>query len=155
MCVVGRCGTVSAMRYDVLSIFCAVGLTAWFLSVERTHWLRGAAIGVIVAWATVSAVAHGRIWTEYLSRPPVAAKAVIIRQLEARGIHWARSDYWIAYYVTFMTDEQVVVATQDYVRIREYQREVEAHRAQAVRISRSPRGGGRQVAAGVYFCPLE
>jgi len=41
------------------------------------------------------------------------------------------------------------------VRIREYQREVEAHRAQAVRISRSPCGGGRQVAAGVYFCPLE
>jgi len=34
---------------------------------------------------------------EYLSRPPVAAKAVISLQLEARGIHWARSDYWIAY----------------------------------------------------------
>jgi len=155
MYVVARCGTVSAMRYDVLSIFCAVGLTAWFLSIERTRWLRGVAIGVITAWAAVSAVAHGRIWSEYLSRPPVAAKAVIIRQLEARGIRYARSDYWIAYYVTFMTDERIIVATGDYVRIREYQREVEAHRARAVRISRSPCAGGREVVAGVYFCALE
>lgn len=155
MYVVARCGTVSAMRYDLLSIFCAVGLAAWFLSVERTRWIRAVAIGVIVAWSAVSAVAHGRIWAEYLSHPPVAAKAMIIRQLEARGIHYAMSDYWIAYAVTFMTNERIIVASEDYVRIAEYQREVETHRAQAIRILRAPCADGREVVAGVYFCKVE
>ena len=40
MYVVARCGTRSPMRYDLLSILGAVGLTGWFLAVEPRRWLR-------------------------------------------------------------------------------------------------------------------
>ncbi|MGE5242866.1 MAG: hypothetical protein ACM3SQ_01380, partial [Betaproteobacteria bacterium] len=130
----GRCGVVElpTMRYDLLSVMGAVGLGAWFLAVERGTWIRRAWIGVVVAWALLAAVAHARLWTEYLSHPPVGTRRLIARHLEARGIKYASSDYWLAYCVTFLTDERVIVASTDFVRILPYQREVAAHRAESV-----------------------
>jgi len=37
-------------------------------------------------------------------------------------------------------------------RIAEYRTIVDAHRAEAVLISRTPCAGGREVVRGVYFC---
>ena len=153
MYVVARCGTASPLRYDLLSIVGLAGLTAWFLTVERRGWLRGMAIFVIVLWAVVSATAHGRIWAEYVPSPRIGAKTIIVRSLDARGIRYASADYWIAYYVTFLSGERIIVASEDFVRIREYNREVAAHRDEAVRLSRTPCESGALVAPGVYLCP--
>src|SRR2546422_5584469 len=96
----GRCGTVSSVRYDLLSLLGATGLAGWYLASERRSLFRWAGTAVILAWATLSATAHGRIWNEYeFHRPPFSAKASIAPHLEARGIRYAISDYWIAYYV--------------------------------------------------------
>lgn len=150
----GRCGAVETIRYDLLSILGAVGLAAWFLAVERRRALRYFGGGVIVAWAAMSVLGHARIWREYESQhPPVGDKMLIVRNLEVRGIKYARSDYWIAYYVTFMTNERIIVAAEEAPRIVEYQEQVEAHRAEAIRISRTPCGGGTLIFEGVYFCP--
>ena len=68
-----------------------------------------------------------------------------------RGVRFATSDYWLAYSLTFLTHERVIVASEDFVRIEEYQRMVEAHRDESVHVSRSRCDGGTFV-AGVYFC---
>ena len=152
--VVGRCGADSALRYDMLALLGAVGLGGWFFAVEEQVWFRRFGVAVIVAWAIVSGVPHGRLWIEQTSHPPVAAKTMIIRNLDARGIKYASADYWIAYYITFMTDERIIVAADTFARMPDYERIVLEHRAEAIRISRQPCADGKMVVAGVYFCPF-
>jgi hypothetical protein len=157
MYAAGRCGAlaIGTMRYDLLSVIGAVGVAALFLTVERTRAMRAALATLIVCWAAVSASAHVKLWAEALSRPTVPDKVLVIRSLEARGIRYAMADYWIAYYTTFMTNERIVVAADDIGRIPAYEADVNAHRQEAVRISRTPCGDLRPVIEGVYFCPLE
>ncbi len=54
-----------------------------------------------------------------------------------------------------MTNERIIVAADDFPRIPEYARQVAAHRAQAIRISRLPCTGSKAVIPGVYFCAVE
>ena len=150
---VARCGDVGVMRYDLLSILGAVGLVAWALEVESRAWIRCAEIALIVAWSIVSATPHARIWAEYSVHPPLADKVLLIRHLDARNIRFATSDYWIAYYVTFVTNERIIVAANDYPRILMYEDQVAAHRSQSVDISRTPCGAVKPIFEGVYFCP--
>ena len=152
---VGRCGAESALRYDLLSLLGAVGLAAWFFAAEPHVWWRRVGVAIILGWALLSAVPHARIWAEYTTHAPVAAKAMIIRSLDARGIKYATSDYWIAYYITFLTDERIIVTPTAFVRIPEYERVVNAHRAEAVHIARQPCAGGTRAVEGVYLCPIE
>jgi hypothetical protein len=147
-----RCGVIGVMRYELLSILGATGLAAWYLRVERTRLLATLWIALTIAWAAVSGVGHARLWTEYLSHPPVGAKRLIIRHLETRGVHYAYADYWLAYYISFLTNERIIVHSTDLSRIAEYGRVVDAHRNEAVRILRSPCPGGHEVIPGVYFC---
>ena len=152
----GRCGAISHLRYDLLSLLGATGLTAWFLAAEPRPLFRCAAVTVVVAWAVVSARAHARMWYEYeSSHAPVAAKTSIIRHLEARGVKFALSDYWMAYYITFVTNEGVIVAPDGFARIAEYGDRVLKHRDQAIHISRAPCGAEKPVLEGVYFCAFD
>jgi len=153
--VVGRCGAEGALRYDMLSLLGAVGLAAWFFAVEDQVWFRRFGAIVIVLWAIVSGVPHGRVWIEQSSHPPIAAKTMIIRHLDARGIKYASADYWIAYYITFMTDERIIVAADSFSRIPDYERIVREHRAEAIHISRQPCDDGKLVVPGVYFCAFK
>ena len=147
-----RCGVIGIMRYELLSLMGATGLAAWYLHVERTRVVAALWIALTIAWAAVSGVGHARLWAEYLSHPPVGAKRLIIRHLETRGIHYAYADYWMAYYISFLTNERIIVHSTDLSRIAEYGRLVDAHRNEAVRILRAPCADGREVITGVYFC---
>ncbi len=152
--ILGRCGqigSVALMRYEMLSLLGAVGLGAWALQ-AGTDWTRRAWIVVAIAIAGLAAAAHTQMLAQYLSHAPVSAKLMIARQLEARGVRYATSDYWIAYSVTFLTKERTKIASEDLVRIREYNRLVEAHPDEAIRIARDPCPNGQRVMEGVYFC---
>ena len=152
--VVARCGVIDIfrMRYDMLSIIGAVGLAGWYLRIERSRWLKGAWVVLVLSWAAVGAAAHGRLWLEYLRDPPVGGKQQIIHHLNARGIRYGISEYRDAYVVSFLTDERIIMAS-DRVRIRDYQKEVAAHRQEAVRIQRQSCPGGERVMRGIFFCP--
>ncbi|PYR54539.1 MAG: hypothetical protein DMF91_26515, partial [Acidobacteria bacterium] len=65
-----RCGAVAAMRYDTLSILGAVGLSAWYLCVERSRAPRAIWMLFVAGWVGVSALGHARLWSEYLTHPP-------------------------------------------------------------------------------------
>jgi len=152
--VAARCGQVNfyTMRYELLSLLGACALAAWYLAVERARTLRLAWIALASLVIGVSLAAHARLIGEYLTAPPVPAKQLLIEQLDARGVRYGFADFWVAYYVTFMTRERVQLAANDAVRIRTYNRIVDAHRAEAVRVSRTPCGGGVQVTPAFWFC---
>ncbi|HWW85315.1 MAG TPA: hypothetical protein VNZ26_17015 [Vicinamibacterales bacterium] len=153
MLALGRCGMVETLRYDLLSILGAVGFLTWFFTVERHLWMRRAAVTTLLVWAAISVVGHARIWTEYESlHPPVADKVLIMRNLEARGIRYASADYWLAYYITFMANERIIIDATDFRRIAAYEPIVSAHRAESVRISRTRCDAGKLIIEGVYFC---
>jgi hypothetical protein len=75
-----------------------------------------------------------------------------VRALEARGVRYAYADYWTAYYVTFLTQERIVVASDAIVKVRTHNRLVDAHRAEAIRISRRPCPGGQQLTPAFWAC---
>jgi len=152
--VAARCGAIDIykMRYDMLSIVGAVGLAGWYLHVERSRVYKGIWVSLVLAWAVVGAVAHGQLWREYLRDPPGGGKQLIIRELEARGIRYGISPYRDAYAIAFLTHEKIIMAS-DRIRISSYQREVESHRLEAVRIERRRCAGGEQIARRLYLCP--
>jgi hypothetical protein len=147
-----RCGITGVMRYDLLSLIGATGLAAWYLRTESYRPLAALWIALVIGWAAITGSAHVRLLAEYVSHAPVGAKRTIIRHLELRDIRYASSDYWLAYYISFLTNERIVVDSTDVVRIAEYRRIVNAHRDVAIRISRTPCPDGREVMRGVYFC---
>jgi hypothetical protein len=151
----GRCGEIElgTMRYELLSLLGAVGLAGWFFAVENQQGLRRAVIGLLVACTTISAASHAALWAEYVRRPGPTDKQLIIRHLEARGIRYIEADYWIAYYVAFMTNEQIIAASTNVTRIQEYERLAAAHHSELIYVSREPCGTERPVIEGVYFCP--
>lgn len=150
--VIGRCGAVDLLRYELLSLAGAVGLGGWFLLTVQSTALRRVWLALVCACALIAAVPGTRLLYEYVAHPPAGAKRLIARHLEARGIKYATSDYWLAYSLTFLTNERVIVASDDFVRIATYKKLVEQHQDEAVRIMRKPCPGGTPI-AGVYLCP--
>ena len=150
--VVARCGAVGPMRYALLSILAAIGVSAWYLSIERRRGLKVTWLVLVAAWALVAAIGHGRLWTEYLRHPPIGDKRVLIKVLQDRGVRYGIADYWIAYYVSFLTNERIIMKAEGFPRIYEYDRQVEAHMNEAVRVARTPCEGGQAVMPGLYLC---
>jgi hypothetical protein len=153
--VLGRCGEVNftGMRYELLSVLGIVGLAGWFLSSRPPKALLVAWGVVLAAWLAVLAVPHVRLAREYATAAPVPAKVQLIAALESRGIRYGSSDYWIAYYVSFLTNERIILASEDFQRLLTYRRLVEEHADEAVRISRRTCPGGVALIPGVYQCP--
>jgi hypothetical protein len=152
--LVGRCGLIdfSTMRYELLSPLGAAGLAAAYFRAERSGRLLGVWTACAAAVFGLSLVAHTQLVAEYATDPPVPLKQDLIRALDARGIRYAYSDYWTAYYVTFMTRERIIVASDAIVKVRTHNRLVDAHRSEAIRIARRPCPGGTQLTPAFWAC---
>jgi hypothetical protein len=140
------------MRYELLSLLGASGLVGWYLGQRVPPAVRAVCVGACAAIFALSAVSHVRLLAEYATQPPVPAKEELIRALDARNVHYAYADYWTSYYVTFMTRERIVVASTEVVKIRTHNREVDAHRGEAILISRRPCAGGEQMTPAFWAC---
>jgi hypothetical protein len=151
----GRCGVVNfySIRYELLSLLGIVGLAGWFLSVRPPKALLAAWLIAFAAWIGIMAVPHVRLIAEYVTDPPVPAKRELIRALDARGIRYGKADYWLAYYIDFMTNERMVFAADAPQRILLYNAIIADHAAEAVRLSRRRCDGGVALIPGVYQCP--
>jgi hypothetical protein len=148
-----RCGAVGPLRYALLSIFVAVGVSAWYLQIEKSAALRTSFIGLVGAWALVSAIGHGNLWNEYLTHAPAGGKRQLANALQARGVRYGIADYWDAYAISFLTNEQIIMKAEGFPRIYQYDRDVDAHIGEAIRISRTPCPGGEMAVPGRYVCP--
>jgi hypothetical protein len=153
VCALTRCGPVELphMRYMLLALFFPVGLVGAYLGSESNQLPRRAVVAVVLLWASANAWSHTRLVHEYAFHEPAASYRAVADYLVSRGIPYARGDYWTAYHVTFLANERAIVASDDIVRVEEYQRLVDGHASSAVSISRRRCAGGVPV-GGLYVC---
>ena len=156
--VVGRCGNLDAVtfRYVLLTVYIGVGVAALYFAHETSRAWRRAMVGLILVWAVASGAVHARLMSEYIYREPPNTRRDLVTYLVDHKIRYARADYWTAYVLTFFSGERVIVASTDYIRINRYQREVDAHRAEAVTVQREPCASGQgaeAVPATFWVCP--
>jgi hypothetical protein len=151
----GRCGEVTflLMRYELLSVLGICGLLGWFLRSRPARLPLAAWSVVLVTWLTIVAVPHARFMAEAVTHPVTSAKRQLITALDVSGIRYGRGDYWLAYYIDFVTDERMIFASTSPQRILLYNRMVDDHASEAVRLSRRPCEGGVALIPGVYRCP--
>lgn len=163
---VSRCGPIAVLtlRYALLGMFLPTGLALLTWAIEPRAALRQMLAASFVALAALNAWPHAQLWREQLATPSLTNRAQLGAALESRGIHYARSDYWTAYYVAFMTNERVVVGADNFPRIDVYERLLARHENEVVRITTgrcdehasAPGSGaaGSEIVPGYYICPM-
>jgi hypothetical protein len=57
--------------------------------------------------------------------------------------------------ITFLANERIIIAADDFERIHEYSEIVKAHKDEAVRIAREFCPGGKPAMPGLWICPYE
>ena len=151
----GRCGEVTfyTIRYELLSLLAVVGLAGWFLSVRPPAIVQVAWSAAFAGWLLVLAVPQVRFLAEAVTDPPVPPKHALIEKLRAEHVRYGTADYWLAYYIDFLTREHLIFAADAPQRILLYNRIVAEHAADAVRLSRRRCDGGTMLVPGVYRCP--
>jgi hypothetical protein len=152
---ISRCSliTVVTIRYALLGIFLPTGVAlAWWL-VEPRRWLRVAGLGTLVVSASVNLASHAVLWQEQVTAPPPANRADLARELERRGVLLARSDYWTAYYVSFVSQERVIVGSTGFTRVDEYERRIARATAPVPTILMEPCGDEPPIVPGFWLCP--
>ena len=148
---VSRCDNIGGtIRYSLLALFAAIGLTACYLKIETSRRLKGLVLGVVLIWALVAAVGHARLLDEYVRHPRTSARKVLADYLVSQNIKFGVADYWDAYATVFFADEQVILASTSVVVIEEYEWLVDAHAGDAVEITRVPCAEGTTVVFDVY-----
>jgi hypothetical protein len=152
---VARCGVLEAttFRYALLTLYAGVGALVLFYVYERSRvWVIGVS-AVIGCWAAISIGAHAGLVREYVENQPRNVRRELASYLLDNGIRYARSDYWTAYYTTFLAGERVIVASTDTVRVDEYQRQTAAHDREAVTLLRRPcpGPGGEEIVSNQYW----
>ena len=137
-------------RYALLGLLAPAGLIGVLLSLEPGRLARRAVIGIVVAWAAVMAADHAKMLLALERQPPPNPKRQLADYLVAHDITAAAGGYWRAYEITFLTRERVRIASQDFVRIDEYQR-LYAETPRAPVLRETPCPGGAHV-GGMYVC---
>jgi hypothetical protein len=156
--VTARCGyvDVETMRYALLTPFALIGALAILFALEPWRLVRlGVAVAVCV-WALAQLVDHGQLLARAIRNGPASPRRELARYLEDHHVRYAWAPFWDAQALDFLTQEHVVVASEDVVRITLYQDQVSAHADEAVRVSHKPCvSGGVEAVKNVYWlCPL-
>ena len=144
-----RVGSQS-LRYNLLALLLPVGFAAVFFGIERSRAWRGAALLAVALWGGVSAFGHYRLLEEYLGHPPADEARQAADALVARGVRHATADYWVAYRLTFLAKERVLIASEGPVRIVEYQ---DTKGSPPLFIRERGCDGGVQLAGHFHACP--
>ena len=141
------------LRYAIFAPLLFVALFATFFLVERSRaWLAAVAVAIGV-WAGCNAIDNGRLVAEFVRTPPPRPHREMADYLTSRGIRYAKARYWDAYVITFLSQERVIVASTETIRISAYQAEFDQHVKEAVSLPRVPCEGGPQVAAWCVIGP--
>ena len=146
-------GAPPILRYVILAPLLPVALFAAYFMVERSPRWAAAAATAIAVWAGGNVVDNARLVREFVRTPPPRNHRIVADYLTAHGIRYARARYWDAYVVSFLSREQVIVASTEKVRISSYQEAVDRHSSEAVTLQRLPCDTGIKVAAWCVVKP--
>jgi hypothetical protein len=138
-------------RYLLLSLYVPVGVVSLVFAAPTVRWVQGLVAAAVVLAGIGSGVDHWRQVERYWGGKQPNDLRVLADELVRRHIHVAMAGYWRAYKITFLTDEQVKVASSDVVRISEYQRLANAEGPNLITIQDEPCPGGDHVSAW-YLC---
>ena len=139
-------------RYAILGLLIPVGLTAAILALEPRRAVRQGVTLLVIAWAALAVGDHTRVLLATIRQPPANPLRQLADRLVERHVPVASAGYWRAYVVTFLAREGVRVASNDFVRIQEYQELFFARRNEAVSVEELPCSGAEHV-ANWYLCP--
>lgn len=142
-------------RYVLFLLLAPVALVGASLLVERRRVWRGLISALMVLWASWTVTDNVRWLEKVRAARPDSEFRYLAEDLMAHGVRYGWAGYWDAYVVTFLSDERVILASTDKVRISAYQSLVSAHAAEAVTIKRAPCEGGRRVASWCVLPPTE
>ena len=146
-------GHPPVLRYAIFAPLLFVALLATFFLVEPSRtWIAAVAVAIGV-WAGCNVIDNGRLIAEFARTPPPAPHREVADYLMSRGIRYAKARYWDAYVITFLSQERVIVASTETVRISAYQAGFDQHVNEAVSLPRVPCEGGPQVAAWCVIGP--
>jgi hypothetical protein len=95
---------------------------------------------------------HAQLWQEQAGHFTPPNRVQLVDALEARGIRYARSDYWTAYYVDFISQERIIVGSNTHPRILVYERALAWHASDVVRIETTPCDSSPAIVPGYYLC---
>ena len=127
------------LRYVLVLLLGAVGVIALAMKRPLLRPFTAAAVGLLSVSGLVD---HARLINEYATHPPRDDFAVLARELVERGVRFAEADdYWVAYHVSFLTREQVIVTAPRDERIPRYRELVDQHRGERYRIRDHCDGG--------------
>ena len=149
-----RCGPLSplTLRYALLAVLAPVGALAVHLALEKSQIWRAVTVALVMSWLVVSVRAHADLAHHFVSQPRSSEYRLLADELVKRNIRYVMADYWAAYMISFLTDEQITATATDHLRILAYDRAVERHRDETILISRRPCEGGEPFRHW-YFCP--
>jgi hypothetical protein len=99
----------------------------------------------------MSAVQHARLLEEYSTRRPANPYRQLVEYMRGRGMKYADADYWTAYTLTFLSNEEIIVKSREKIRVAEYQRIVDEHDAEAVQIWRESGFCERETRVGPWY----
>lgn len=137
LCTVPR--DIMLVRYVLLSQFLWVAAAAIAWSRPRLRAPIAALVFLVVA---SNAWDHLHLAHEYLAGPPHDDHELLADELLARNIRYVTAEFWVAYNISFLTDERVIASpplgAMD--SIARYRSEVARHRKESVRITTYPCG---------------
>jgi hypothetical protein len=151
---VSRCGPISTLtlRYGLLGLFLPTGLALLYWSVEGSRAWRGVLAATFGLLLLLNLWPHAHLWHEQASHFTPPYRVQLVRALEARGVRYARSDYWTAYYVSFLSQERIIVGATSHSRILVYERALAWHASDVVRIETTPCDSSPPIVPGYYVC---
>jgi hypothetical protein len=138
-------------RYLLLSLYVPIGVTSLIFAAPTGRWIHGVVAAAVVVAGIGSGIDHWRQVERYWGGRQPNDLRVLADELVRRHIRVAMAGYWRAYKITFLTDEQVKVASSDVVRISEYQRLADAEGPNLITIQDEPCPGGDRV-SDWYLC---
>jgi hypothetical protein len=138
-------------RYLLLSLYVPIGVVSLIFAAPTARWVHGIVAVAVVIAGVGSGIDHWQQVERYWGGRQPNDLRVLADELVRRHIRVAMAGYWRAYKITFLTDEQVKVASSDVVRISEYQRLADAEGPNLITIQDEPCAGGEHVSAW-YLC---
>jgi hypothetical protein len=151
-----RCGNASfhTVRYLLLSMLIPPAAIALAIDGEPRRWMRGLVVATALLWLGVLVLGHIAVVGRNLAAPPTSGYRLVTDYLEQQGARYVIADYWIGYYVAFLSSERIKPMT-DFERIHDYPLAVRANLEQAwiVRRENQERCEGAVMVGGLFVCP--
>jgi hypothetical protein len=142
---------LSLIRYTLLTLYFPIGLLALFFSATPPRWSKALVSIIVIVWATASMLDSGRFLAAYVHRPPNSPARDLVNYLESQGVRYGRGTYWIAYQLDFLSNERLIMASLEKVRVAEYQKIVDEHGDEAVHIRPNRGWPTRPCESGVTY----